>query len=278
MSTVQDIQHSKNSPTSGSPISTWRELETTPCRSSKVAIPTIVMQTWKTETLPAVWQPSQDSILKYLPAWSYILMTDSANREFIATYFPDYLETFDRFPYPIQRADAIRYAWLYRFGGLYLDCDSELLESIDYLFAGPGELYLLASSNTPTVLTNGLMASIPQHPIWLAMLAETRLAVGIMSLERHLHVMHSTGPVALSRVVKREAPNYVQLPTAKLNPLTMCETIANSPLPVGAAIRQLPGSSWVGGVGSVYQWCWCRATTLLVALLLLAVLLCGWCI
>jgi len=34
-----------------------------------------------------------------------------------------FLETFDAYPYPIQRADAIRYFVLHHYGGIYIDLD-----------------------------------------------------------------------------------------------------------------------------------------------------------
>lgn len=37
--------------------------------------------------------------------------------------YPWFLETFDSYPYPIQRADAIRYFVLHHFGGIYIDLD-----------------------------------------------------------------------------------------------------------------------------------------------------------
>jgi mannosyltransferase OCH1-like enzyme len=37
--------------------------------------------------------------------------------------YPWFLETFDGYVYPIQRADAIRYFVLHHFGGIYIDLD-----------------------------------------------------------------------------------------------------------------------------------------------------------
>ena len=51
------------------------------------------------------------------------LWTDKKAREFIADEYPWFLETFDGYPYPIQRADAIRYFVLHHFGGIYIDLD-----------------------------------------------------------------------------------------------------------------------------------------------------------
>ena len=51
------------------------------------------------------------------------LWTDKKAREFIAAEYPWFLETFDGYTYPIQRADAIRYFVLHHFGGIYIDLD-----------------------------------------------------------------------------------------------------------------------------------------------------------
>jgi mannosyltransferase OCH1-like enzyme len=94
-----------------------------PIKCDYPVIPKLIMQTWKTNELPDKWKPTQLSINRYMSDWKYILMTDEMNRNFIIHHFPNFLPYYDAFPYPIQRADAIRYAWLYVHGGLYLDCD-----------------------------------------------------------------------------------------------------------------------------------------------------------
>lgn len=51
------------------------------------------------------------------------MWTDAKSRELIATEYPWFLNTFDNYTQPIQRADAIRYFVLAHFGGIYLDLD-----------------------------------------------------------------------------------------------------------------------------------------------------------
>ena len=51
------------------------------------------------------------------------LWTDDKSRELIATEYPWFLDTFDNYSQPIQRADAIRYFVLAHFGGIYIDLD-----------------------------------------------------------------------------------------------------------------------------------------------------------
>jgi len=219
-----------------------------------VKIPKIIMQTWKTEELPDKWKPTQTSINKYMAEWDYILMTDEMNRRFIELHFPDFLSYYDAFQYPIQRADAIRYAWLYINGGLYMDCDFELLGPLDELFIEDYDLFLLASSNTPDVITNGFIAAKPGNKIFLDMIEEMKKPPGLSWIERHLLVMNTTGPLAFNRVVKRSNTEYKQLPSNKINPYTICDTVYNKE---GTLMRPLEGSSWVGGIGAIWQSCYC---------------------
>lgn len=51
------------------------------------------------------------------------MWTDAKSRELIATEYPWFLNTFDNYSQPIQRADAIRYFVLAHFGGIYIDLD-----------------------------------------------------------------------------------------------------------------------------------------------------------
>ena len=51
------------------------------------------------------------------------LWTDEKSRNFIAKEYPWFLETFDSYKYPIQRADSIRYFVLAYYGGTYIDLD-----------------------------------------------------------------------------------------------------------------------------------------------------------
>ena len=69
------------------------------------------------------------------PGWEYRLWTDTQNREFIRTRYPDFLVRYDSYPYHIQRVDAVRYFILYTFGGLYVDLDFECIHSLERLLA-----------------------------------------------------------------------------------------------------------------------------------------------
>ena len=73
-----------------------------------------------------MWETGADWYLN-LQLW-----TDAKSRELIATEYPWFLSTFDNYSQPIQRADAIRYFVLSRYGGVYID-----LDDVRPLFPGP---------------------------------------------------------------------------------------------------------------------------------------------
>ena len=51
------------------------------------------------------------------------LWTDAGSLEFIKKEYPWFEETFKGYKHPIQRADAIRYFVLAKYGGIYIDLD-----------------------------------------------------------------------------------------------------------------------------------------------------------
>jgi inositol phosphorylceramide mannosyltransferase catalytic subunit len=239
-------------------------------KMNTVKIPKIIMQTWKNNKLPEHWQASQDSIRKYMPDWHYVLMTDEMNRKFIKQHFPDFLPYYDNFPYNIQRADAIRYAWLYIMGGVYVDCDFEFLTNIDSLFYEDHDLYLVDSPHNNKVITNAFMAAKPGNLLWLTMIEDMKQGCTIARLEKHLHVMYSTGPMALTNVIKYSQASYHLLPAIHLNPYTVCDTQYDNP---HAWTRPLGGSSWVGGATKFYHWIYCNGYSALLWTIVITVVL-----
>jgi mannosyltransferase OCH1-like enzyme len=230
-----------------------------------MGIPPILMQTWKDRNIPLHWLPSPESVATHLPEWGYKLMTDRDNRELVATFFPDFLPYYDNFPYPIQRADAIRACFLYLYGGLYMDLDFELQAPIDHLFE-EGDLFLVPSGNLSGMYTNAFMASKPRHPFWLDYIEEMKKPAPWWAIGKHLHVMTTTGPMALTRVINRGKYPHVKLPSELITPCNICNL--HCPLSSTALLHQLEGGSWNGWDSRFYNWWLCNWKSVIVALLL----------
>lgn len=93
--------------------------------------PNIIHQTWKTKEIPEKWKMHVASWQKFCVEknYGYKLWTDDDNRNLIADHYAWFLAFYDGYKYPIQRADAIRYFILHKFGGVYVDCDEGVQET-----------------------------------------------------------------------------------------------------------------------------------------------------
>jgi len=240
-------------------------------------VPRILMQTWKTNNIPDKWRQAQPSIRKEMPDWHLILLTDEDNDEFVRIFYPKIYKTFLSYAYGIQRADVIRYLWLHRYGGIYLDLDFVVQHNLELAFTlfenkvvgntnSASQIYFACSSNVNTI-TNWFIASAPNLDFWdycISVIPYNAQAGWIGSLSRELYILNSTGPIFLNRAVTDYASkhnfSYTLIDPKKLNPYNMCTTCYNS----DTLLRPLEGSSWFNN--PVYKICYCWMYTILIFL------------
>lgn len=178
------------------------------------AIPKIIHQTWKEKKIPTKYLSFQQSWHIHLPNWQYRLWTDEENRAFLAQYYDWFLPIYDKYEQPIMRVDAVRYFWMYHYGGLYVDLDFECLKSIEPLLKNKKvviglephdhtEKEFLQKYGFDQILCNAFMASTPKNPFWIIMIQQL--------LKNHLKKdpLIATGPFCLT-----EAYNRFQYKTA----------------------------------------------------------------
>lgn len=242
-----------------------------------IAIPKLIMQTWKTKDVPDKWAESPRSIKEHMPDWGYILMTDEDNRQFVERHFPDFLSYYDGFKYNIQRADAIRYMWLYMNGGIYIDLDTKLNKSLEPLFEGsPGSgIFLVGTRNVSRKLTNMFMASVPGHPVWLACIEEMKKPSKWWMISTS-EVLMTTGPLMLTKVVEDYNFSYNRLPFNVLG--TNNNHCFSKPDP-NAYITPLEGSSWINSTtDKIHKMCYCYSNGLIllgiIAVVILFIVIC----
>lgn len=231
-------------------------------------IPKILMQTWKTHNVPEHWESSPASVKRLMPDWKYVLLSDKDNRNFIKKYFPDYLKVYDNLEYPIMRADLIRYAFLYIYGGVYMDLDIELTKPIDDLFEEDADIYVVESGNC-SVYTNSFLASKPKCKFWLECLEEIKKPYPYWAYGKHLRVMTKTGPLMLTRVINENKYDYYirSIPKKLVMPCSVCD-IKPCTKP-GAYTKTLEGSSWCGWDSYIYTTCLCNWKLILIILIIL---------
>ena len=156
-------------------------------------IPKILHQTWVNESVPMRWATAQQSCLYYHADWEYWLWTDETAHNFIKKHYSWFMPTFEAYPHPIQRVDALRYFILYHYGGIYLDLDLNCRKPFTPLLTLTAWLRL----TTPVGVSNDSMGFAKHHPFLeyiIHMLQKSAHSYGIP----YATVMFSTGPMFLS--------------------------------------------------------------------------------
>lgn len=173
-------------------------------------IPGIIHQIWsaKYKPYPAVFAKLADTWKRHHPDWQYILWDDERMDSFMRAYYPEYEETFKRFPYDVQRWDVIRYLILYKMGGFYVDCDYECRKPFDSLFGDHACCLGLEPSSNATYahreicIGNALMAVKAGHPFMKELIEHVMNQPMPKELppNKISYVVASTGPIFLSGV------------------------------------------------------------------------------
>ena len=161
-------------------------------------IPRVIHQTWKTEELPPRWKEVREACAAMMPDYQYMLWTDVSSREFIAREYPWFLDTFDSYPYNIQRADAIRYFVLHKYGGVYMDLDIGCRRRLDSLL----RFEVIVPKTIPVGVSNDLIFSVPRHP-YMESLIYSLKSFHHHYLTHYATVMFSTGPMFVSAMYRQ---------------------------------------------------------------------------
>jgi inositol phosphorylceramide mannosyltransferase catalytic subunit len=174
-----------------------------PRAASGGSFPKVIFQTWKSK----VWMPDNyarwsESLKRMNPDFDYVLWDDFDNRRFIEKCYPWFLPIYDAYPREIYRADAVRYFFLYQFGGLYADMDTECLRPVAPLFE-TGDIWLGRMGSDPDFphsIPNAIMASRPLREFWLLaihLLVENAKALGDPAAMVGKGPEAMTGPILL---------------------------------------------------------------------------------
>lgn len=267
-------------------------------------IPKLIFQTWKNHTIPDKWERCYQSLNKFHSLvdltksdekfdpskkleslqngeYIYVLMDDDEIIKFVKMYFPQYYQVFVDLQYPIQRADMVRYMWLYLYGGIYMDLDYEILKPFDDLTKYDTPMCLIRSTNPGGSITNSFMMSQPGVVFWIEVLNEIvkRQKDGRewWAKGKHLEVMMTTGPGLVQKVLNNTRTPYLTFPPALVNKLGV-KNFKNMPTSnnVDTHLYPLEGCSWGGWDTKMYNWTYQNWEILLFIILIIAIFAILW--
>jgi inositol phosphorylceramide mannosyltransferase catalytic subunit len=170
---------------------------------------------------PPDWLAARNSCVTMHAAWpEHYFWTDENADSFFEEHYPWFLDTWNSYPSIVQRADALRYFVLHKFGGVFLDmdlfCRNPLDPLISYLEAttphqhrrpAQGGMYILAESGHPHMLlapkanpvgvSNGFIISSRGHPL-LSQMITFLPRFNLNFVFSYATVMFSTGCMYIS--------------------------------------------------------------------------------
>lgn len=196
----------------------------------------IIHQIWfsisfKSKLLLKKFKKYQHSWIVQNPTWRYMLWNQKNALQFMKFKFPEFLDVYKSYKYDIQRIDALRYFFLYAYGGMYADMDTECVKPIDeFLSFYKKDIYFVEDQSLSIYghVSNFLMFSKPQNSFWKCLffhLFESRKIPSYYT--KHLQIMYSTGPGFLNKMRNKYLFRYQigTFPNSLFNPLSKENTI-----------------------------------------------------
>ncbi|KAB5585567.1 glycosyltransferase family 32 protein [Coniochaeta sp. 2T2.1] len=191
------IPAAPESPPGSAPYLPAAKLMCRPLAPDLTSIPKLIHQSWKTTQLPAKFEQWSRTCREKHPDWEWVLWTDEDNLELVRRYFPWLVDTYVSLPGDIYRVDLARNLYMYLFGGVYLDLDTECLQPVSSALSSvnvpitdstsptstnpprQAAVFGRMGSNTssPHSIPNAWMASTPGHPFFLAPLVSARAEI-----------------------------------------------------------------------------------------------------
>ena len=162
--------------------------------------PKIIHQTWKNYDLPLNFKKWSETWKELNPNYEYKLWSDNDNRNFIEEKYNDFLHHYDSYNHHIKKVDAVRYFYLYEYGGIYCDLDFECLKNFDILLNNHKDYdvilgYMGEDKTFEHCIPNALMISKPKSDFWLHVINKMISRVNYGTPE------FDTGPILLKNSI-----------------------------------------------------------------------------
>ena len=235
-------------------------------------IPKIIHQTWKTEDIPYEWKTAVNYCRTINKNFKYILWTDETMDNFVKENYLNFYKIYKSYKYNIQRCDAFRYLLLYKYGGIYLDmdimCKQDLNNFLHY------DLVLAKSFNVETSFTNSFFMVIPNHHFFKYCI--DNLAGNINSYQyfgKHFHVMNSTGPLFLNKMVNNYGKIKNSYVLTKKEFAGDCNICNEKTCKGGIYFKHIIGRTWNGIDSLIYNFISCHKYKILLLILFIGTIL-----
>lgn len=244
---------------------------------SQFPFPKIVHLTYKNEQeiLPE-WKNVINKWKTTNPTWEIKFWNDHDNELLVRTEFPWFYDTYKNFKYDIQRVDAVRCCYLFKYGGLYIDMDYEPMNNIESIFyseknKNTNEIYLTKNTNG-LVYFNSFMASRPGCTFWIEYLKLMMKIVPKWYWTKYFYVYYTTGPFQLTKMVSKWNKVIGIINPNMIHPCEVCD-IDKENVCTSMYLKRIKGQSWNTFDSTIINYFVCNKITVIMFFLAMLFLL-----
>lgn len=160
-----------------------------------------VFQSWKTRDLPPELMQHRDRMIAKNPDYQYELYTDAEMDQFVnQNYSGTIANCYNSLNIMVARVDFWRYLVLYKFGGIYLDMDSEISLPLNTLIR-ENDRAIITKEGNPYFFVQWCMMFEAGHPILKSVID---VIVDNIQNNRYPNDVHKmTGPTAFTEGIQR---------------------------------------------------------------------------
>jgi mannosyltransferase OCH1-like enzyme len=126
------------------------------------------------------------------PDWKMILWTDENIQEITLQN----QDLFNKTDHPVLRADMARFELIYKFGGVYIDCDFECIKNIEPLLGG---VEAFSSGEMPGIVSTAIMGCTEGNQVFKMLIDAIPQSV---KENAHLPINYQTGPFFTTKLLK----------------------------------------------------------------------------
>lgn len=219
-----------------------------------VSIPTII--TTVSFSPPAKFKKHTQSIEKYMPEWTHIILDKEKGERFIKTNWSDIWPLYNKLRFRKQKINLLKFLWLSQYGGVIIDQKYNLRQAIDRLFYNESHLYFHSLD---------LMASTPNHNFWMDVIDEMEKRVKDKpwwGKSKEKIISRVSGEDLINDCFSKTSYSVMILPKKGVDSRDECHSAASYDLLENSDMR-----SWIG------DWCKCHKTGLIWTIVIIVVIL-----
>lgn len=166
-----------------------------------MAIPKVIVQTFKTRNLPLLTRWHIARAKRRNPEYTYRYFDDSAVDAFIRDSFGgEIYQLYRRVNVGAAKGDFFRYAYLLKHGGVYLDIDSCLVKKLDD-FLLPDDQAVIGWEGNNVLYLQWVLVFAPGHPF---MQRTMDIMIDNLKTNRFPFDVHKmTGPTAYTQAIQQ---------------------------------------------------------------------------